>query len=104
VAQVDGHCIGYAQLTSWPRVAEISDLIVASEYRNHGIGTALIHYLIEHARGWRASRVEIGVAASNPRAYALYKRLGFAEDRVITLDMGNGEEAVSYLAMPLTLP
>src|SRR3954470_21763115 len=50
VAEIEGRAIAYAQLTNWPRVAEISDLIVASEYRNQGIGTALIQHLIECAQ------------------------------------------------------
>jgi ribosomal protein S18 acetylase RimI-like enzyme len=98
---IDRRIIGYAQLTIWPRVAEISDLIVAPAFRDMGIGTALIHYLIEKARIWPMSHVEIGVARSNPRAYALYQRLGFNEDRTITLDIGGGPEEVTYLKLPL---
>jgi ribosomal protein S18 acetylase RimI-like enzyme len=104
VAEIEGRAVAYAQLTHWPRVAEISDLIVAPDYRNQGIGTAMIHYLLEHVRHWRTATVEIGVAASNPRAYNLYKRLGFEEDRTITLDVGNGDETVTYLSMPVKHP
>jgi ribosomal protein S18 acetylase RimI-like enzyme len=104
IAEVEGRAIAYAQLTNWPRVAEISDLIVAPDYRNQGIGTAMIHYLLEGAQYGRTARVEIGVAASNPRAYNLYKRLGFEEDRTISLDVGGGEESVTYLSMPISHP
>jgi ribosomal protein S18 acetylase RimI-like enzyme len=104
VAEIEGHAVAYAQLTHWPRVAEISDLIIAPQYRNQGIGTALIHHLLEHARYWRTAHVEIGVAASNLRAFSLYKRLGFEENRTITLDVGNGEESVTYLSMPIKHP
>jgi ribosomal protein S18 acetylase RimI-like enzyme len=94
--------IGYAQLTVWPRVGEISDLIVTPAFRDQGVGTALIHYLIEKARIWPMSYVEIGVARSNPRAYALYRRIGFNDNRTITLDVGSGPEEVTYLTMPLS--
>ncbi len=93
--------IAFAQLTLWPRAAEISDLIVTETLRNYGIGTVLINHLVERARSWHVEQVEIGVALSNPRALALYRRLGFHDDRTIKLDIGSGTEAVAYLKMPL---
>ena len=101
IAALDGKPIGYAQLTLWPRVSEISDLVVATRYRSQGIGSAMICYLIELARTWPMEKVEIGVAMSNPRAYALYRRLGFQTDRIINLDLGCGAEPVMYLTMSL---
>ena len=93
--------IGYAQLTMWPRTGEISDLIVAEDWRNQGLGSAMIGYLVEKARAWPMPQVEIGVAMNNPRALALYRRLGFKDDRLINLDLGGGPEAVTYLTMTL---
>jgi ribosomal protein S18 acetylase RimI-like enzyme len=104
VAYNDLGLLGYGQLTVWPRTTEISDLIVAPNSRNSGIGTAIIEYLIEQVRSLRMSEVEIGVALNNPRALALYQRLGFAEDRIITLDLGQGPEPVMYLTMRLNTP
>lgn len=102
VAVTEYGILGYGQLTIWPRTTEISDLIVTPGCRNHGIGTAIILNLIEKVRSWRLSEVEIGVAMSNPRALALYRRLGFVDDRVINLDLGSGAEPVIYLVMALT--
>jgi ribosomal protein S18 acetylase RimI-like enzyme len=93
--------LGYGQLTLWPRTAEISDLIVAPTYRSQGIGSAIINDLIGKARAWCLPQVEIGVALANPRAMALYQRLGFRQDRIINLDLGSGPEPVMYLIMPL---
>src|SRR5436190_2955134 len=58
VAVADYFAIGYAQLTLWPRTGEISDLIVAPEWRNQGLGSAMIEYLIEKARTWPMPQVE----------------------------------------------
>src|SRR5258708_23833445 len=80
VAVADTYSLGYAQLTLWPRTGEISDLIVAQDWRNQGLGTAMIEYLIEKARAWPMPQVELGVALNNPRAVALYRRLGFRDD------------------------
>ncbi len=101
VANLDGQIVGYGQVTRWPHAAEISDLIVASEYRSQGIGSTLIAALIESARDWTVPVAEIGVALSNPRALALYERLGFGPGRIIEIDLGNGYEPVHYLIMPL---
>jgi len=92
---------GYGQLTMWPRGGEISDLAIMPQYRRHGLGTTVIQYLVRAAREMRAGTLEIGVALSNPRALALYRRLGFQDDHTVMVDLGNGPEAVLYLYLPL---
>lgn len=93
--------IGFGQLTVWPRCGEISDLVVAEAQRRHGIGTAMIQYLMRAAREMQCSCVEIGVALSNPHALALYRRLGFRDDHTVRLNLGNGEETVLYLRIEI---
>lgn len=101
VAAAAPRVIAYGQLTHWPSTAEISDLIVAASCREQGIGTAIICYLIDVAQAWQAPQVEIGAALNNPRAVALYRRLGFRDDRTLDLDLGQGLEPVLYLSMVL---
>lgn len=103
LAEPAGPVAAYGQLTLWPRAAEISDLMVAATYRGRGIGTAMIQYLTRTARDMRASRVEIGVAQDNPRARALYVRLGFVPDRVLPAPQP-GEASIDVLAAPLHRP
>jgi len=93
--------VGYGQLTVWPRVCEISDLMVREDRRGCGIGTAIIHALIEVGRQSRPL-IEIGVALSNPRALALYRRLGFQESRQMTLNVSGTPEPVLYLTMEVS--
>jgi ribosomal protein S18 acetylase RimI-like enzyme len=88
---------GFGMLTLWPRAAEISDLIVHARYRSQGIGSLIIDYLTNAARDLRVQTLEIGVALSNPRALALYRRLGFIDGRTIEIELGNGPEPVLYL-------
>lgn len=90
---------GYGQFTLWPRCGEISDLIVAESERGQGIGTAIIQYLVRAAREMSAECVDIGVALSNPRALALYRRLGFRDSHTQKLDLGQGNETVLYLRL-----
>jgi ribosomal protein S18 acetylase RimI-like enzyme len=93
----NGIACAYGMLTLWPRTAEISDLIVAASCRGQGIGSQIIMSLTEAARNLNVSVLEIGVALSNPRALALYRRLGFTDHHTIRLDLGSGIESVLYL-------
>ena len=99
VAIQAGSIAGYGQFTHWPRAAEISDLIVCAERRSQGIGTALIQTLVRHARAHAAARIEIGVALNNPRALALYRRLGFVDQRTVHLDLNGVRTPVLYLEL-----
>ncbi|HMM27460.1 MAG TPA: GNAT family N-acetyltransferase [Aggregatilineaceae bacterium] len=94
----------FAMLTLWPHCAEISDLIVSEPLRGHRIGTGLIEYLAQAARGLGATMLEIGAALSNPRAIELYRRLGFRDGRVVTLDLASGPEPVLYLYRAVSSP
>jgi RimJ/RimL family protein N-acetyltransferase len=93
--------IAFGQLLQWKDCAEISDLIVAEAWHGQGIGTQLIHTLIQHATKLNVDCIEIGAAINNPRALALYLRLGFQLGEVQHLDVGNGIEPIQYLKMSL---
>ncbi len=92
---------GYGQLTMWSSTAEISDLVIREDDRGKGMGTALIQYLVRASKEMQAGVVEIGVARSNPRAMALYRRLGFVDNHEIMLNLGQGQEPVLYLKLIL---
>lgn len=93
--------IAFGMLTVWSRCVEISDLIVLEHWRGHGVGTALIQYFVNHASRMSIHCAEIGVALSNPRALALYRRLGFQDRYQLMLDLGRGREPVLYLRLEL---
>ncbi len=101
VAEQRGEACAFGLLALYPRAAEISDLIVSAELRGRGIGSALIAFLTREAQRLGATCLEIGVAESNPRARALYQRLGFVEVRAVQIDLGEGPETVWYLAKTL---
>jgi GNAT superfamily N-acetyltransferase len=64
----------------FPRCPEISALDVwPAQMRSRGIGTALIVAAERLATGRKVREIGLGVADENPRAAALYLRLGFAE-------------------------
>lgn len=61
---------------------EICDVYVVPEHRSEGIGTRLVERALECARDQGVSQVTICVNTDNPRARALYERLGFAESGI----------------------
>ena len=93
--------LAYGQYTLWPTCAEISDLVVAEPLRGQGVGTALIQTLVKRARGRGAEAFEIGVAMDNPRAAALYRRLGFEDSHTVMMDLERGKEKILFLRLDM---
>jgi ribosomal protein S18 acetylase RimI-like enzyme len=93
--------VGFGQLVHWGTCYEICDLVVGEKWREQGIGTALICALLKIAHAQGALEAEIGGAISNPRALALYRRLGFHDRREVMMDLGKGLEPVLYLSLAL---
>ena len=57
----------------------LSRMIVKSEFRNQGIGSILIDYLVEYARGHGYKEMSLGVDIDNHLARHLYQEKGFNE-------------------------
>jgi len=55
---------------------------VERDHRGMGIGGALLEYLMAHVPARGMTRIEIEAFANNPRAIALYERLGFEREGV----------------------
>jgi ribosomal protein S18 acetylase RimI-like enzyme len=80
VAEVEGRAVGTVSLYSRNgRAAAIHlfALEVGQEWRNRGIGTALIDHVISEAREGGHTSVFLEVRADNSGARRLYHRLGF---------------------------
>lgn len=83
VCSVENSVVGMATMAVYEaisgRKAWIEDVVVASEYRQKGIGERLTNILIEKANDLNVSTL---LLYSNPKreaAHRLYKRLGFTE-------------------------
>ncbi|MEM9248971.1 MAG: GNAT family N-acetyltransferase [Pseudomonadota bacterium] len=55
----------------------LDGIFVSAQARGLGVGTALIHRILEEAAARECSEVRLDVIDTNPRARALYTRLGF---------------------------
>lgn len=102
IQKTDETVIGYGQYVIWPTCAEISDLIIATDYRGQGLGTAVVQTLTRAAASAGVAEAEIGAARSNPRAAALYHRLGFEDSHTLMLNLGQGKEEVIFMRLPLS--
>lgn len=68
----------------------IIDIALVPAVRGGGTGTQLIGWIQDAARAAGAEQIALSVLVTNPRAWALYRRLGFAgepEHGAIQIDM-----------------
>lgn len=90
--------VGFGQLVPWKKGAEISDLIVAQDWRQRKIGTSLLQNLLYYAQNFRFLMVEIGAASNNIAALSLYQQFGFYKVKTMTLE---GQDPIVYLRLSL---
>lgn len=81
-SRVVGHgALVLAQPPTWPKMArlpQMNDLHIRADLRSHGLGTRLIQAMEDLAREAGCAELFMGVdPAINPRATALYRRLGY---------------------------
>ncbi|MBL1264484.1 GNAT family N-acetyltransferase [Candidatus Methylomicrobium oryzae] len=73
----DNRMAGRLYIARWPEEIRIVDLALLPEFRNAGIGTAILKSVLSEAAAVRKP-VRIHVERFNP-AISLYRRLGFVE-------------------------
>ena len=87
VAEYDGRSVGFvsgelreSSPTFRPKTwASVDDVFVEPDYRNRGMGRALLKSVEAWARERGVSGVSLQVAAANARARKFYEDLGFRE-------------------------
>lgn len=86
VAEHDGRIVGLAGLLgkSLKQESHVGSIGVSVDrhWRGRGIGTRLLEHLIDWAPAHGITRIEIEAFANNPRAAALYERLGFEREGI----------------------
>jgi ribosomal protein S18 acetylase RimI-like enzyme len=79
VCDADSAPLGRFYLDRSAREWRLVDILLAPAARCRGIGTALVRWAQAYAADTGASGIALHVAINNPRAYALYTRMGFVE-------------------------
>ena len=109
VAEVDQVPVGYVQLgrrTDLPsnrHVLQIHGLAVDPDFRQAGIGQALLEHAIDEARRRGASKVWLFVLEPNAAARALYLRCGFAVVGMLRDEFRVEDHSVDDMLMELHL-
>ncbi|MGH8041557.1 MAG: GNAT family N-acetyltransferase [Rudaea sp.] len=86
VAERDGIVVGHALLDHASPLVALAHvrsltIVVHPAYAGQGIGTALLHALLDWARATASvERVELRVRATNAAAIGLYTKCGFVEE------------------------
>lgn len=73
----DAPSLGYCLARIAVDEAEVLSIAVAGAARGQGLGRALLGACLEEAKARGAARMFLEVAADNPPALALYRRMGF---------------------------
>jgi len=77
VIEIDGERAGRLRIVRAPDHHELAGIQLLPSHQGHGIGTHLVEqFLVETRRAGVPAR--LSVEKDNPRALALYERLGFA--------------------------
>ena len=88
IYKINGEFIGEGALVLDARDADytitnkrvyVSRMIVKKEYRNRGIGSTILEFLINKAKEMGFSEMTIGVDKDNSNALHLYRKYGFTE-------------------------
>ena len=107
VAEIDGRVVGGANFVRGKstKSAHVGDLgmSILADYRNLGLGTAILEEGIEWARSVRVSRLKLGVFATNERAIALYRKFGFVEEGRLVGEVILDGQPVDEVLMALRL-
>lgn len=113
VAEYNACIAGHAFLKVLPlqSLKHIAQLTIAVHkgFQNRGIGTQLMEKILEWAKESPSiEKIELNVRASNARAIALYKKMGFLEEgtlkRRLKTEIGYIDDIVMALHIKGTLP
>lgn len=77
VCEKDQQVLGYVGLSAIIDEGYITNVAVFPEYRNMGVGSALINYLFDFAKENSLAFISLEVRPSNQNAISLYEKFGF---------------------------
>ena len=82
IAEHDRTMVGAVIVTEWQRRPLLAFVLVLPDYRDRGLGTALISRSAAELRALGYTEWTLAVTSGNP-AMALYERLGFRKDQTL---------------------
>lgn len=106
---LDGNdVVGWCNIFSLSRAVQAHVGVVAMglkpDWRDQGWGTRLMQMALAEADAFGFTRIELSVYASNPRAAALYRKLGFVEEGLKRQSVRIGETWFDEIMMARLTP
>lgn len=77
VAEADGKVVGCCGIRNMAGEGEITNVVVAADYREKGIGRKMMEYMLERAKENGMGDCTLEVRVGNRPAIRLYESLGF---------------------------
>jgi len=77
VVEIQGQIVALAGIVVDGEEGEIEPVVVSSGYRSRGIGTMLVRYVVEQARGMRVRYISVRPVTRNKKAISFFVKLGF---------------------------
>ncbi len=94
VAEINGFVVGFiVGFTASETTGRIFSLAVLPEYRNRGIGSALLKEIIDVFRENKVAEIILEVRAGNVKAKRFYERHGFYQTGIAKKYYSGGEDA-----------
>ncbi|MCM1438692.1 MAG: ribosomal protein S18-alanine N-acetyltransferase [Roseburia sp.] len=94
VAEEGGEIIGYGCTCTTIDTCDLENVLVAEEYRNSGVGRAVLNGLLSDAKSRGAVKVFLEVRVSNSAALRLYLSCGFQGVHARTRYYSDGEDCL----------
>lgn len=82
VAEADGKVVGGCGVLMIAGEGNITNVVIDKNYRNQGIGTKMLQYLIEDGRHNGLTAFTLEVRISNESAIHVYEKLGFFSEGI----------------------
>lgn len=76
VAELEGKIVGFVMIEITDEI-NIENVVVEKSYRNYGIGTRLLEFVVDYAKSQNINTLSLEVSENNLTAYLLYKKFGF---------------------------
>ncbi len=95
-AELNGEVVGYViGIVRWGNVGHILAIAVDKEYREEGVGSALLINALDRLKNNGADRVRLEVRISNESAKNFYDKIGFEALKTVPSYYSDGEAAIS---------
>jgi ribosomal-protein-alanine N-acetyltransferase len=82
VAEEDGQLLGGCGVLMIVGEGNITNVVVAPEMRNKGVGTGLLQYMMEEGQKEGLTAYTLEVRVSNAQAIHVYEKLGFVSEGI----------------------